>query len=74
MEEKLKSKVKIFKKEVLSLQVRNSELRTKILNIIPQPIDINNETSEIKEARHENHLNFNMSLETLIKRNSFFFC
>ena len=72
-EEKFKSEVEKLKKEVLSLQIRNRELETKLQNIYVQTTNVCNETPKIKEITHDKNLNIDMSLETLIKSNSWFF-
>ena len=59
---------------MLSLQNKNRELQNKLRNINLQPKNIVNETEEIEEVIPDNHLNIDMSLEDLVKRNSWFFC
>ena len=69
-EEKFKSEFEKLKKKVLSLQIRNRELQTKLKNRNSQTTNISNETPKIKEIIHDNNSNIDMSLETLLKNNS----
>ena len=56
-EEKLKSEVEKLKREVVSLQIRNRQLETKLQNLVPETRTINSEATVVKEINHDNHSN-----------------